>query len=161
MADLTVEQVWECLEGVKDPEIPVVSVVEMGIVRQVSLEGGQVVVVMSPTFTGCPALDTMRSEIERRLRQAGAEQVKVEISLSPAWCSDWITVQGREKLRSFGLAPPPRHAGQIELGLIEAVACPYCASRDTSLKNDFGPTLCRSIYYCNACRQPFERFKPI
>lgn len=165
MASLTAEQVWEILEEVKDPEIPVVSVVELGLIRSVGVEeqnntGASVVIKFSPTFIGCPAIQVMQSEIEARLRQAGAASVQVKLALSPPWTSDWITPAGRIKLKDFGLAPPPRHAGQIELALSAAASCPYCDSADTTLKNNFGPTLCRAIYYCNSCQQPFEQFKP-
>jgi len=161
MSDLTTEEIWSLLEAVKDPEIPVVSVVEMGIVREVALEGERVIVRMTPTFSGCPALQAIRDEIRRHLQDCGAEQVVVEVILSPAWTSDWITPQARQKLRTFGLAPPARLAGRISLAELQPAVCPYCGSQDTSLKNSFGATLCRAIYVCNSCRQPFEQFKPI
>lgn len=158
---LTPEQVWQILEDVKDPEIPVVSVVEMGIIRHVAVEGESVQVMMTPTFSGCPALELMRREIADRLSQAGVKDVEVKLSNQQAWSSDWITPEGRQKLKQFGLAPPPRHGGNFEIAFQEPVACPYCGSTNTSMKNPFGSTLCRAIYYCNHCQQPFERFKPI
>ena len=161
METLSSEKIWQILNEVKDPEIPVVSVVEMGLIRAVGKEGNNVTVTMTPTFIGCPALNAMQSDIEARLRQAGAENVTVRTVLSPAWTTDWMTAQAREKLKNFGLAPPPRHEGQLDLALLESAACPYCGSEDTTLKNSFGPTLCRAIYVCNSCRQPFEQFKPI
>lgn len=161
MQALTSKQVWQILEEVKDPEIPVVSVVEMGMIRQVSLDEDQVFVRMAPTFAGCPALQVMRSEIEARLQQAGANQVQVQLIFSPPWSTDWITTQARKKLKAFGLAPPPQHGGDFERLLQEAATCPYCDSQNTQLKNDFGPTLCRAIYVCQDCKQPFEQFKPI
>jgi ring-1,2-phenylacetyl-CoA epoxidase subunit PaaD len=160
MTELTPTEIWNILDDVTDPEIPVVSVVEMGLIRQVGLEGERVIVEFSPTFAGCPALQVMREEIERRLYEAGAGQVEVRVVHKPPWTSDWITPAGRKKLRDFGLAPPPRHAGHFE-ELLEKAVCPYCGSGDTSLKNSFGSSLCRAIYYCNACQQPFEQFKPI
>jgi ring-1,2-phenylacetyl-CoA epoxidase subunit PaaD len=161
MENLTLKKIWQVLDEVKDPEIPVVSVVEMGLIRSVGREGQTILITMTPTFIGCPALNVMQTEIRERLRQSGAQEVKVRVALSPPWSTDWITSQGRDKLRQFGLSPPPRHAGKIDLALLEIAACPYCASEDTSLKNSFGPTLCRAIYFCNQCRQPFEQFKPI
>lgn len=158
---MTEARVWELLEEVKDPEIPVVSVVEMGLIRSVGLEQGKVSVVMTPTFIGCPALQVIRESIRERLLDAGVGEVEVKLVLSPPWSSDWITPAGREKLRSFGLAPPPKHGGRVEAALDQAVACPYCGSLDTDLKNSFGPTLCRAIYTCRACTQPFEGFKPV
>jgi ring-1,2-phenylacetyl-CoA epoxidase subunit PaaD len=161
MSKITPAKIWQLLDEVMDPEIPVVSVVEMGMIRSVSIEGGTARVVVTPTFVGCPALDAIQESIRARLRQAGADEVLVTFSLSPPWSSDQITARGREKLRSFGLAPPSRHAGRVDLALLEPVACPFCGSQDTVMKNSFGPTLCRMIYVCKACSQPFELFKPI
>lgn len=158
---LATADIWRVLEEVKDPEIPVVSLVEMGIVRSVGIEDARIVVVMTPTFAGCPAIGVMHAEIGVRLRAAGAQQVEVKISHAPPWSSDWITPQGRQRLKEFGLAPPPLHEGRIAAALAQPAACPYCDSTDTTLKNDFGPTLCRAIYVCNGCRQPFEAFKPL
>jgi ring-1,2-phenylacetyl-CoA epoxidase subunit PaaD len=158
---LAEEQIWAALGEVKDPEIPVVSLVEMGIVRGVALEGQTVVVTITPTFSGCPALHAMQGDIVTRLKEAGAADVRVEVTLAPAWTTDWISEEAREKLRSFGLAPPPVHGGDFEITLMEAVACPYCESENTSLRNPWGPTPCRTIYYCNSCRQAFEQFKPL
>jgi ring-1,2-phenylacetyl-CoA epoxidase subunit PaaD len=159
--DLEKTAVWEALTAVKDPEIPVVSVVEMGIVREVDVEAGRVAVQMTPTFSGCPALEVMRAEIEAAVRALGAESVTVNTVLDPPWTTDWISDEGRAKLKEFGLAPPPRHGGRIEVTFYEPVACPYCDSMNTAIRNTFGPTLCRAIYYCNACQQPFEQFKPL
>lgn len=161
MFELTSESIWQLLAEIKDPEIPVVSLVEMGMIRQVGLEDGRVVVVLSPTFAGCPALQVMQTEIKQRLHQAGAQSVEVRLSLTPPWTTDWITPQGRAKLKEFGLAPPAIHAGRLELALQQPVACPYCGSTRTEVKNDFGPTLCRAILYCHNCQQPFEQFKPL
>ncbi len=161
MSNLTTEQVWKILDEIKDPEIPVVSMVELGLIRQVAVDKGEVRVTMSPTFAGCPALRVMQAQIEERLQAEGAEQVRVDCTTTPPWSSDWITPAGREKLKSFGLAPPPQHGGDFERVLKLAAACPYCGSTDTVEKNSFGPTLCRAIYYCNNCQQPFEQFKPI
>ena len=161
VAPLTREAVLEALQDVKDPEIPVISVVELGVIRDVHVEGRRVVVSMTPTFAGCPALHVMEAEVADRIRRLGAEAVEVRLALAPPWTTDWISDAARAKLRAFGLAPPPRHSGLIQIILSEAAACPYCGATDTSVKNTFGPTLCRAIYYCNACRQPFEQFKTI
>jgi ring-1,2-phenylacetyl-CoA epoxidase subunit PaaD len=158
---ITVERIWAALDEVKDPEIPVVSVVEMGIVRGVAVEGDVVTVTITPTFSGCPALITMQDDIKARLRQMGVAEPQVRTVLSPPWTTEWIGEEARTKLQSFGLAPPPRHDGDFTLVLLDQVACPYCGSKDTSLRNSFGPTLCRAIFYCNACQQPFEQFKPL
>lgn len=161
MQALTKERIWGLLEQVMDPEIPVVSVVEMGIVREVEIDDKGVVVRMTPTFSGCPALQAIRSEIRQRLLDHGASQVQVEVVLSPAWSSDWISAPARRKLRAFGLAPPAKLGGRIALSDLQPAVCPYCGSQDTELKNSFGPTLCRAIYVCNGCKQPFEQFKTI
>jgi ring-1,2-phenylacetyl-CoA epoxidase subunit PaaD len=158
---LKLSQIWQALEEVKDPEIPVVSLVEMGIIREVTITDQVVEVKISPTFSGCPALPVMVANVETCLRQLGAASVQVRIVLHPPWSSDWITHEGREKLKSFGLAPPPIHGGLVEITFYEMAICPYCVSKNTVVKNDFGPTLCRSIHYCQHCRQPFEQFKAL
>lgn len=158
---LTEETVWQALQDVKDPEIPVVSVVEMGIVREVHVDGDAARVVMTPTFSGCPALHVMRAGIEAKVRALGFDSVVVKTTLHPPWSSDWITRSGRRKLKEFGLAPPPKHGGDVPVTFYEPVACPYCDSKNTIVKNTFGPTLCRAIYYCQACQQPFEQFKAL
>ncbi len=158
---LTSELIWDLLNEVKDPEIPVVSIVEMGMVRQVQVDGGSVTVILAPTFAGCPALNTIRDEVSLILSKAGMRDVEVRFTYSPPWSSDDITAQARQKLKGFGLAPAPQHHGLIEAALLLPVPCPYCDSTNTSVKNEFGPTLCRAIYYCYNCNQPFERFKPV
>jgi ring-1,2-phenylacetyl-CoA epoxidase subunit PaaD len=161
---ITSAQVWQALEEVKDPEIPVVSVVEMGIVRDVVVTGGCVEVTMTPTFSGCPALEVMRREIEARVRELGVQQVEVKTALYPPWSTEWITPEAREKLRQFGLAPPPPHGGGgnvASVAFFEAAVCPRCGSTKTTLKNSFGPTLCRMIWYCHDCQDAFEQFKPL
>ncbi len=158
----TPDAIWQALDQVKDPEIPVVSLVEMGIVRDVAVEpGGAVTVTITPTFSGCPALEVMKTDIVEHLRAMGIERVKVETTYTPPWTTDWISDEARAKLKAFGLAPPPLHGGNFEIVLMDAVACPYCGSARTSLRNSFGPTPCRMIYYCNNCQQPFEQFKPL
>ena len=162
MEDITAANIWQALTEVKDPEIPVVSLVEMGIIRQVELIKDKVIVTMTPTFSGCPALEVMKTNIERKLRDEGIASVEVKQVLDPPWSSDWITDDARQKLKAFGLAPPPKHDGNLqEILLIDTVACPYCDSTNTVIKNTFGPTLCRAIHYCNDCQQPFEQFKPL
>lgn len=158
---LTLEAVWDLLDKVKDPEIPVISVVEMGIVREVKVEGLNATVILAPTFVGCPALGMIRDEVARTLSEAGFREVAVRFTYSPPWSSDDLTPQARRKLKDFGLTPPPQHQGLIEPALLLPVPCPYCNSTNTSRKNAFGPTLCRAIYFCNNCNQPFEQFKPI
>lgn len=159
---MTGEQVWEALHEVKDPEIPVVSVVEMGIVRNVEASGENVTVAMTPTFSGCPALGVMKSDITLKLRELGFEKVEVRTVLSPPWSTDWITDEAKQKLADFGIAPPAPATddGLIQLELSPA-QCPRCGSFDTTTRNTFGPTLCKSMHTCNSCREPFEAFKSL
>lgn len=154
------QAVWQALAGVRDPEIPAVSVVDMGIIADVFAADGGIVVQMTPTFAGCPALDVMRDQIGAAVRAAGFPGVRVDVVFDPPWTTERITAEGRRKLKAFGLAPPPACHGARPQALHD-VACPYCDSTDTSLESLFGPTLCRAIHYCNACRQSFEQFKPV
>jgi ring-1,2-phenylacetyl-CoA epoxidase subunit PaaD len=157
------EQVWEALGEIPDPEIPVISLVELGVIRGVEIEDGRVRVDFTPTFLGCPALEVMQTAMAERIRELGAEP-EVRVLTDDSWSTDRITPKGREKLREAGFAPPaPREAGAPTLVQLQSQAfhCPYCSSTDTKLDNIFGPTPCRSLRYCNACRQPFEQFKTI
>lgn len=157
----TIPQIWEALEGVKDPEIPAVSVVELKVARQVEVVGSHVRVTITPTFAGCPALSAMRDEIKRTLLGLGFESAEVSLRLDPPWTTDDLSQETLARLRQFGLSPPPKHGGNVRLVLEQPAACPYCGSDDTQVKNDFGSTACRSIHVCNNCRQPFEAFKPL
>jgi ring-1,2-phenylacetyl-CoA epoxidase subunit PaaD len=160
---VTAAEVWSALEEIPDPEIPVISIVDLGVVRDVSVDGGRVHVGLTPTFMGCPALDAMRRSMEERIAELGAEP-DVEVVLDDSWSTDRISAEGRAKLAAAGFAPPtPRGTSaptlvQLERGLHR---CPWCGSTDTRLDNIFGPTPCRSLRYCNACRQPFEQFKTL
>ena len=153
--------IWQALSEVVDPEIPVVSLVEMGIIREINIQGEQVEVTITPTFSGCPALQVMQHNIKQRLHDLGVTEVAVSTQLSPAWTTDWMNDSARAKLKAFGLAPPGIHHGNVALALFDPVACPYCGSENTSLRNSWGTTPCRMIFFCNQCQQPFERFKPL
>lgn len=156
---LTEEIIWNALQEVKDPEIPPVSMVEMGMIHKVSIENGNVAVQVLPTFVGCPALDIMRKAIVQQVQAVDSVQkVTVDFIFEPAWSSDRISEQGREKLREFGIAPPPLHHKAGELWKVD---CPYCGSPYTTMDNLFGPAACRSILYCKHCKNPFEALKPI
>jgi ring-1,2-phenylacetyl-CoA epoxidase subunit PaaD len=160
---VTAEEVWSALGEVEDPEIPVISVVELGVVRDVQVDGDCVHVELTPTFLGCPALEVMRSKMTEAIECLGA-QADVEVVVDDSWSTDRITPEGREKLRVAGFAPPaPREAAAPKLVQLQSrvFRCPYCGSTDTRLENIFGPTPCRSIRYCTSCRQPFEQFKTI
>ncbi|MEX0816870.1 MAG: 1,2-phenylacetyl-CoA epoxidase subunit PaaD [Gaiellales bacterium] len=160
---MTEERVWAALARIPDPEIPAVSVVDLGVVRSVEVEGGRVRVEFTPTFLGCPALEVMRDQMAASIRALGAEP-EVDVIQDDSWSTDRITAEGRRKLRESGFAPPaPRAATPPTLVQLKSHAfrCPYCGSTETRLENIFGPTPCRSIRYCDACRQPFEQFKTI
>ena len=156
-------QVWEALAEIPDPEIPVISLVELGVIRGIEVDEERVRVDFTPTFLGCPAVEVMQTAMAERIRELGAEP-EVRVLVDYSWSTDRITPEGREKLREAGFAPPaPREAGAPTLVQLQSQAfrCPYCGSSDTTLENIFGPTPCRSLRYCNACRQPFEQFKTI
>jgi ring-1,2-phenylacetyl-CoA epoxidase subunit PaaD len=166
MADglrLTEGDVWAALAEIPDPELPVVSLVDLGVVRDVEVADGRVRVAFTPTFLGCPALEVMQAALAERIRALGAEP-EVEVRSDDSWSTDRITPAGRAKLRAAGLAPPaPRAAGAPTLVQLQSAVfrCPYCGSTETRLENVFGPTPCRSLRYCESCRQPFEQFKTI
>jgi ring-1,2-phenylacetyl-CoA epoxidase subunit PaaD len=160
---VTEAQVWEALAEIPDPEIPVISLVDLGVVRDVEVRNGNVRVDFTPTFLGCPALEVMRDAMAERIRALGAEP-EIHVLMDDSWSTDRITPEGREKLRSSGFAPPaPREAGPQTLVQLQSNThrCPYCGSTDTRLENIFGPTPCRSLRYCATCKQPFEQFKTI
>jgi ring-1,2-phenylacetyl-CoA epoxidase subunit PaaD len=160
---VTAEQVWDALAEIPDPEIPVISLVDLGVIRDVGVENGSVHVRFTPTFLGCPALEVMRDAMAERIRSLGGEP-EIEVLSDDSWSTDRITPAGREKLRTAGFAPPaPREASAPTLVQLQAnvFRCPYCGSTDTRLENIFGPTPCRSVRYCTSCRQPFEQFKTI
>jgi ring-1,2-phenylacetyl-CoA epoxidase subunit PaaD len=158
---VTEQDVWEALAKIADPEIPAVSLVDLGVVRAVEVEDDHVRVEFTPTFLGCPAVEVMREQMAERIRELGGEP-EIQVA-AEGWSSDRITSEGRRKLRESGFAPPENGARPPTLIHIQTTVhrCPYCASEDTRLENLFGPTPCRSIRYCASCRQPFEQFKTI
>jgi ring-1,2-phenylacetyl-CoA epoxidase subunit PaaD len=160
---VTAEQVWAAIDEIPDPEIPVISLVELGIIRDVAVEGDAVRIELTPTFLGCPALESMRRSLEETVTALGAS-AEIAVVQDDSWSTDKITPAGREKLRDAGFAPPaPRAAGATTLVQLQSKAfrCPYCGSTETRLENIFGPTPCRSLRWCASCRQPFEQFKTI
>jgi ring-1,2-phenylacetyl-CoA epoxidase subunit PaaD len=161
---VTEAEVWAALAEVPDPEIPVVSVADLGLVHRIELDDGRLRVELLPTFVGCPALELIRRSVADRL-QGMAPQVEVEMTFAVPWTSDRITEEGRRKLRDSGFAPPapPGRAGPLfaTIPVRPSATCPFCGSADTALENLFGPTLCRTLFWCNRCRQPFEQFKAV
>jgi ring-1,2-phenylacetyl-CoA epoxidase subunit PaaD len=158
--------IWAALGSVPDPEIPVVSIVELGIVRAVAWEGATLVVRVTPTYSGCPATELIMTGIRDALAVAGVAACRIETVLAPAWTTDWIAPEARAKLRGFGIAPPGQ-AVRIDVAGIgprrrarEVVACPRCGSTATTLTAQFGSTACKALYRCEACREPFDYFKP-
>ena len=156
-------EVWRLLEAVTDPEIPVLTLADLGVLREVRVDGEAVRVVITPTYSGCPAMDTMEADIRSRLLEAGYDEVEVITVLAPAWTTDWLSAAGREKLRAFGIAPPAEGgAGKAALlGANPAIACPHCSSQDTECVSPFGSTACKAHYRCRACLEPFDYFKCI
>ncbi len=155
---------WRVLQGVPDPELPAVSLVELGIVREVRDEGDDLEVVLTPTYSGCPATEVIEAAVRRELASAGLGSVRVMRRLSPAWTTDWITDEGRRKLQRHGIAPPgpaPQAAEQVVRFIKRSPACPRCASTHTESLSEFGSTACKSLHRCLACGEPFEHVKPI
>ena len=158
-------RVWDALAAFPDPEIPAIGLVDLGVIGEVRIGPEVVHVELLPTFVGCPAIEVMRDQIQERLTALGvADRVDVEVTYATPWTSERISAAGREQLRRSGFAPPVMTAGPAgldELAVLPIAECPYCGSRNTTIDNPFGPTLCRAIYHCTDCRQPFEQFKRV
>lgn len=151
------------LKKVKDPEIPTISIVDLGILTGIDIsENNNIHVTLTPTFAGCPALRLMEDMVVEHLSNYDdLGEITVETSFETTWTTDLITEEGHKAIKQHGLAPPKRNCSNISMELLEATNCPYCDSEDTSMKSPFGPTLCRSLHYCNSCKQAFEGFKPV
>lgn len=153
---------WQVLEQVMDPEVPVVSVTDLGIVRDLAWEDGHLKVVVTPTYSGCPATELIENEITRALERAGFAAPRIERQLAPAWTTDWITERGRERLRTYGIAPPVGSSSKRSLlGEPVTVSCPHCGSQETEVVSEFGSTACKALYRCRSCLEPFDYFKCI
>lgn len=166
-ADPCIARAWDALAGIVDPEIPVVSIVELGIVRGVRLEGATLVVDTTPTYSGCPATDVIAADIVQTLTAVGFPDVRVATRLAPPWTSDWIAPEAKRKLHAFGIAPPHLTAPKIDVAGISplrrgavAISCPRCGSIRTRLVAQFGSTACKAQYRCDDCAEPFDYFKP-
>ena len=156
------KRIWEKLQEVKDPEIPKISVVELGVITGVKVdENNNAFVTMTPTFAGCPAIEYMKNDVKEKLSSLELNDVNVDVNYDVQWNSNMITEKGREMLKESGFALPGKHNGLVQIELLQNVECPFCESKDTTLKSTFGPTQCRAIHYCNKCLQSFEQFKPV
>lgn len=155
------EEVMEALKAVMDPEIPIISVVDLGIIRYINLDSApDATITMTPTFTGCPAISLMKEQIKEAVDRLGYNTT-VEMDFSEPWNSNMISDEGQKQLEEFGLGAPGKHQGEFDVEAVGQVACPNCKSSNTTLRSPFGSALCRSIHYCNDCKQSFERFKPV
>jgi ring-1,2-phenylacetyl-CoA epoxidase subunit PaaD len=157
------DELFELLGTVMDPEVPVLSVVELGIVRDAVATDEGVTITITPTYSGCPAMREIESSVRRAVEEQGFGPVEIRTTYSPAWTTDWMSEGAREKLESYGIAPPQRTSNELVplMRRAASVRCPYCKSMRTELKSAFGSTACKSIWVCNDCRQPFEEFKAI
>jgi ring-1,2-phenylacetyl-CoA epoxidase subunit PaaD len=163
----TRDELFAILDEVKDPEVPVLSVVELGIVRDVQLDGGSVTVTITPTYSGCPAMRVIEEDIRAALASRGLSPVQINTVYAPAWTTDWLSSEAKAKLEAYGIAPPGRSEPDTLVSLtrgrstLREPECPYCRSHDTSVRSEFGSTACKAICFCNSCKQPFELFKAI
>ncbi len=159
---LSIDQIWKLLHSIPDPEVPAISIVELGVVRNVEFTDADVVITMTPTYSGCPALKAMEDDIKSTLSKEGINSVKVKMVYKPAWTTDWLSEETKAKLEAYGIAPPVGRSSDQLLPfatLKTKVSCPFCKSENTKLTSQFGSTACKALYYCDGCHQPFEHFK--
>lgn len=153
------QRAWDAAATVCDPEIPVLSIADLGVLREVRVEDGRVEVAITPTYSGCPAMNMIALEIETALARAGIEHAQVTTVLAPAWTTDWMSEAGRAKLKDYGIAPPQATGSRRALFGVLEVACPQCGSNDTEQLSEFGSTSCKALWRCKSCREPFDYFK--
>jgi len=156
-ADSPLQELWQALDAVKDPEIPAISIWELGILQDISMQGSKVLVTITPTYSGCPAMGAIAEDVAVALAATGYPDSEVVLRLSPAWSTSWITPEAQEQLREYGIAPPGCGVG----GEPVVVACPRCGSEDVRTISEFGSTACKALYQCASCAEPFDHFKPI
>jgi len=159
MTDALRERALQVVAQVCDPEIPVLTIADLGVLRDVQVRDGRVEVVITPTYSGCPAMHAIQLDVELALEKAGISGGQVKLVLSPAWTTDWMTEEGRQKLRDYGIAPPKRGGGRRGLFGSEDVTCPNCGSSDTVQLAEFGSTSCKALWRCKTCQEPFDYFK--
>ena len=153
------QRAWNAVARVVDPEIPVLTIADLGVLREVTVRDGEVEVAITPTYSGCPAMNMIALEIELALEREGFRRPKIRTVLSPAWTTDWMSEDGRRKLREYGIAPPLPSSSRRALFGVQEVACPQCGSKDTELISEFGSTSCKALWRCKSCREPFDYFK--
>jgi ring-1,2-phenylacetyl-CoA epoxidase subunit PaaD len=159
---ISAEKVWSVLQTVTDPEVPVLTIIDLGIVREVKVEDDKVEVIITPTYSGCPAMDVISMNIRMALMQEGVANISIKQVLSPAWTTDWMSEEGKQKLKAYGIAPPQYKQAVCEPEVFakeEAIQCPLCNSYNTRLVSQFGSTACKALYQCNDCKEPFDYFK--
>ena len=158
-ANITTDTAWKLMEDVYDPEIPVLSIIDLGIVRNIQLSHDDIEIFITPTYSGCPAMDVISMNIRTILSANGFKKIKITQQLSPAWTTDWMTENGKEKLKAYGIAPPIGKSFDKKYLEELKVECPHCHSLNTKLISQFGSTACKALYQCNDCREPFDYFK--
>lgn len=152
---MNTDKIWQLLETVSDPEVPVLSILDLGIVRDVKINKDEIEVIITPTYSGCPAMDAISMDIKIKLLENGFKKIKITSVLSPTWTTDWMTEAGKEKLKAYGIAPPKRGINNED----ELPVCPQCKSENTKMLSQFGSTACKALYQCNECKEPFDYFK--
>jgi ring-1,2-phenylacetyl-CoA epoxidase subunit PaaD len=160
--DMTIRRIWSLVEQVNDPEVPVLSVVDLGIIRDIRMDGDNIEVILTPTYSGCPAMDVIRMNIRMVLLEQGYKNIKLTTVLSPAWTTDWMSERGKDKLKTFGIAPPlpvQQFCRPAYFQKDEAIQCPHCHSYHTTRISEFGSTACKALYRCEDCKEPFDYFK--
>jgi ring-1,2-phenylacetyl-CoA epoxidase subunit PaaD len=153
------DRVWQAASQVVDPEIPVLTIADLGVLRSVEVKDGCVDVAITPTYSGCPAMNMIALEIELALEKEGIRQAHVHVVLSPAWTTDWLSEEGRRKLLAYGIAPPAHSSGRRALFAQPEITCPQCGSKDTQMISEFGSTSCKALWRCKSCSEPFDYFK--
>lgn len=164
MAKPTKEEVWEYLSRIPDPEIPVITITELGVVRNVEVSDDNVIVTITPTYSGCPAMKAFEQDIISTLESKGLKNTQIKIVYTPVWTTDWINEEAKRKLKEYGIAPPEKTTADkraLFSDHLKVIPCPFCDSKNTELRSQFGSTACKALYFCNACQQPFEYFKCI
>ncbi|RRD01464.1 1,2-phenylacetyl-CoA epoxidase subunit PaaD [Amphritea balenae] len=157
-----VKELWDLLDAVKDPEVPVLSLWDLGILRDIQRDGDRITVTITPTYSGCPAMDNISTDVAQLLNDNGYADVTVKTSLSPAWSSEWMSAEGRKNLRAYGIAPPEDAELDADGLTPDAhAACPHCGSRNTRRVSEFGSTACKALFQCDDCSEPFDYFKKI